>query len=171
VLRATTLGNPTAALNVPAPGQRNRWVFALPEPGGLVYAGITDEPVDGPVPDVPAAPAADIAFLLSALSRALSTPLRPDDVVGSYAGLRPLLDSGGGDTADISRRHALFTSPTGLSRSWAASSPRTDGWRRTRSTRGPPAQAERRPVPDETAPTGRCCGPCRVGSGETRRRD
>ncbi len=114
VMRATTLGNPTAALNMPAPGQRNRWVFALPEPGGLVYAGITDDPVDGPVPDVPEPPEEDITFLLSALSRAMATPLRRDDVVGAYAGLRPLLDTGRGDTADMSRRHALFTSRDGI---------------------------------------------------------
>jgi glycerol-3-phosphate dehydrogenase len=114
VMRATTLGNPTAALNIPAPGRRNRFVFALPEPDGLVYAGITDEPYDGHVPDVPDAPEEDISFLLSALSRALETPLRRDDVVGAYAGLRPLLDTGHGDTADLSRRHALFTSPDGI---------------------------------------------------------
>jgi glycerol-3-phosphate dehydrogenase len=115
VLRASTLGHPTAALTVPVVSHRNRFVFAIPEPDGLVYAGITDEPVDGPVPDVPDAPEADIAFLLSALTRALATPLRREDVIGSFAGLRPLLDAAvGNTTADISRRHALFTSPKGV---------------------------------------------------------
>jgi len=115
VLRAATLGHPAAALNLPAPGERSRYVFAVPEPEGRIYAGLTDEPVDGPVPDVPVAPEADIEYLLTALSHALATPLRRDDVIGTFAGLRPLLDTEeGGATADMSRRHALFTSSDGV---------------------------------------------------------
>jgi glycerol-3-phosphate dehydrogenase len=48
------------------------------------------------------------------LSLPLAVPLRREDVVGAYAGLRPLLDTGGTETADISRRHALITSPEGI---------------------------------------------------------
>src|SRR4051794_27714359 len=51
VLPAARLGSPTAALTVPLPGSRSRYVFALPQPGGLVYLGLTDEPVPGPVAD------------------------------------------------------------------------------------------------------------------------
>jgi glycerol-3-phosphate dehydrogenase len=41
--------------------------------------------------------------------------VRRADVIGAFAGLRPLLDAGdGGDTADISRRHAVLTSPDGV---------------------------------------------------------
>jgi glycerol-3-phosphate dehydrogenase len=109
VLRSATLGDPTAALNLPVPGSSNRVVFALPQPDGLVYVGITDEPVDGPVEDEPVPPEADIAFLLDVLSTAV--PVRREDVIGAYAGLRPLLDSGDAKTADVSRKHALFTSP------------------------------------------------------------
>jgi glycerol-3-phosphate dehydrogenase len=36
--------------------------------------------------------------------------LGPEDVVGRYAGLRPLLD-GAGETADLSRRHAVVEDP------------------------------------------------------------
>jgi glycerol-3-phosphate dehydrogenase len=96
------------------PDERARFVFAIPAPDGLIYAGITDEPVEGPVPDVPEAPEADITFLLSALNPALATPIGREDVVGAYAGLRPLLDTGGTDTSDISRRHALFLSRDGV---------------------------------------------------------
>ena len=35
------------------------------------------------------------------------------DVVGSYAGLRPLIDTGEGRTADISRDHAVIESDSG----------------------------------------------------------
>src|SRR4051812_41806863 len=44
VVRSARLGNPTAALTVPLPGSRSRYVFALPQPEGLVYLGLTDEP-------------------------------------------------------------------------------------------------------------------------------
>jgi glycerol-3-phosphate dehydrogenase len=40
--------------------------------------------------------------------------LGPDDVIGSYAGLRPLIDTGEGRTADISRNHAVTESPSGV---------------------------------------------------------
>lgn len=109
VLRSATLGDPTAALNIPVPGSANRLVFALPQANGLIYVGITDEPVDGPVEDEPTPPEADIQFLLDVLATAV--PVGRDDVIGAYAGLRPLLDTGGDRTADVSRRHALFTSP------------------------------------------------------------
>ena len=39
--------DPSAALTVPLPGSRSRYVFALPQADGLVYLGLTDEPVDG----------------------------------------------------------------------------------------------------------------------------
>ena len=40
----------------------------------------------------------------------------PSDVVGAYAGLRPLLSAGdaSGTTSDLSRRHAVLTSTTGV---------------------------------------------------------
>jgi glycerol-3-phosphate dehydrogenase len=114
VLRAETLGRPRAALNLPVPGSRNRVVFAVPQSDGLIFAGLTDEPVPGPVEDEPVPPESDIAFLLDVLSTAV--PVGREDVVGAYAGLRPLLDMGDkeGRTADVSRKHALFTSPDGV---------------------------------------------------------
>src|SRR5215207_11658969 len=56
VVRSSRLGGPSAALTVPLPGSRSRYVFALPQPGGLVYLGLTDEPVSGPVPDADPVP-------------------------------------------------------------------------------------------------------------------
>jgi glycerol-3-phosphate dehydrogenase len=97
----------------PVPGASNRFVFALPQPDGTFYVGLTDEPVSGEVPDVPEAPEEDIEFLLSVMAGALERPLTRADVVGAYAGLRPLLDSNG-STADLSRRHAVLVSATGV---------------------------------------------------------
>jgi len=114
VLSDEAFGGLGVGLMVPAPGEMNRYVFALPQGDGRVYAGLTDEPLDGPVPDVPEAPESDIAFLLDTLSLSLARPLRRDQVLGAYAGLRPLLDTGTGPTADMSRRHAVITGPDGV---------------------------------------------------------
>nr|WP_221203718.1 glycerol-3-phosphate dehydrogenase/oxidase [Modestobacter versicolor] len=114
VVPAALLGSPAAALTVPLPGSRSRYVFALPQGRGLVYLGITDEPVTGPVPDDDPVPSpAEVEQLLATVNQVLGVPLVPGDLVGAYAGLRPLVlpESAGtvpGDaTADLSRRHLL----------------------------------------------------------------
>ncbi|MCM0674504.1 FAD-dependent oxidoreductase, partial [Micromonospora phytophila] len=114
VLSAARLGGLWTGLTIPVPGEFTRYVFALPQTDGLVYAGLTDEALDGPVPDVPEPTAADIAFLLDVLNSVLDAPLRPADVLGAYAGLRPLLADGDSRTADISRRHAVIDDPDGI---------------------------------------------------------
>ena len=113
VLRTDTFGGGAVILNAPVPGTVGRFVFSLPQPDGRTYLGLTDEAADGPVPDVPVATASEIDFLLETFSRILERPLGRADVVGTFAGLRPLLDAGG-STADISRRHAVLTSPDGV---------------------------------------------------------
>ena len=114
VVRAERLGSPTAALTVPLPGSRSRYVFALPQPGGLIYLGLTDEPVSGPVPDDDPVPSdAEVQQLLETVNQVLEVPLDRSDLVGAYAGLRPLVlpesaGTGPGDaTADLSRKHLL----------------------------------------------------------------
>ena len=68
----------------------------------------------GPIPEVPEVPEADIVFLLDVINRALAVPLNREDVVGAFAGLRPLIDAGDGDTADLSREHAIIVGDDGL---------------------------------------------------------
>jgi glycerol-3-phosphate dehydrogenase len=114
VLPAARLGFPTGSLTVAVPGERNRYVFALPHPDGIVHVGLTDDPRDGPVPDVPRADEAEIAFLLDTLSRGLQRPLSRADVIGSFAGVRPLLAGVEGRTADLSRRHAVVQGEDGM---------------------------------------------------------
>jgi len=48
------------------------------------------------------------------VSAAFERPLERSDVVGAFAGLRPLLDTGAGRTADLSRRHATLVSGSGV---------------------------------------------------------
>jgi glycerol-3-phosphate dehydrogenase len=107
VVRSEALGNPTAAFNVLLPGSINRFVFACPRPDGTVLVGLTDEAVET-IEDQPEVSADDERFLLETLSTGLSRPLASADVIGRYAGLRPLLGGGEDTTADISRRHALL---------------------------------------------------------------
>jgi len=114
VFDAAAFGNPTAALTIPIPGELNRFVFAMPEQLGRVYLGLTDEDAPGPIPDVPQPTSQEIAFLLDTVNTALDVALSPADVVGSYAGLRPLIDTGEGRTADVSREHAVVESPNGV---------------------------------------------------------
>ena len=114
VFDAAAFGNPTAALTIPIPGELNRFVFAMPEQLGRVYLGLTDEAAPGPIPDVPQPSAGEIDFLLDTVNTALGTALGPADVIGAYAGLRPLIDTGAGRTADVSREHAVFESASGV---------------------------------------------------------
>jgi glycerol-3-phosphate dehydrogenase len=109
VLSATTVGLATTALTVPVPGARNRFALVLPQRDGRVYVGLTDEPVDGPIPDVPTVPQSDVDFLLGVASSVLERELTRSDVQGAFAGLRPLLDTGDGPSAELSRGHAVLT--------------------------------------------------------------
>lgn len=114
VLRQDTLPGLTVSVFCPVPGETNRFVMVLPQPDGTVYVGLTDEPVEGEVPDIPQPSDPEIGFLLDVVSAAFSHQLHRDDVVGAYAGLRPLLHSNDGSTADLSRKHAVLTSSTGV---------------------------------------------------------
>ncbi|MEV0796490.1 glycerol-3-phosphate dehydrogenase/oxidase [Kribbella sp. NPDC050281] len=118
VFPQSAFGGLSAVLTVPVPGQLRRVVMAIPAPDDRVYVGLTDEDAPGPVSDVPRATEAEIDFLLDTISYAVRTPLTRADLLGTYAGLRPLLDTGhhNGEhkTADISRRHAVITGSDGL---------------------------------------------------------
>ncbi|MDJ0316899.1 glycerol-3-phosphate dehydrogenase/oxidase [Arthrobacter antibioticus] len=115
VVRAQRLGNPHAAHTVAVPGHFGRYVFVLPQPTGVVFIGLTDDEDyqgDGHHPQVPEH---DVDFLLDIVNTTLSVPLTRADVVGSFAGLRPLVQgasgAGGRGTADVSRRHLIRDVP------------------------------------------------------------
>jgi glycerol-3-phosphate dehydrogenase len=115
VLRGSTLPHTRVAVMVPIPGSRSRFAMVLPQPDGTLYVGLTDEPVTGPVPDVPVPSEAEVDFLLDVVATAFADAPTRADVVGAFAGLRPLLEVAGTDTtADLSRRHAILTSASGV---------------------------------------------------------
>ncbi|GAA2969650.1 glycerol-3-phosphate dehydrogenase/oxidase [Actinokineospora diospyrosa] len=110
VLDAGAVGCGATSLTVPIPGPFGRFALVLPQDDGRVYIGLTDEPVDE-IPAVAAVPESDVDFLLGVASSVLETRLTRADVLGSYAGLRPLVDLPGtsGRSADLSRHHAVLT--------------------------------------------------------------
>jgi glycerol-3-phosphate dehydrogenase len=62
----------------------------------------------------PAASRSDIDYLLRWVNTALNDPLSPEDVVGVYAGLRPLLKGESEQTSKLSREHAVIDRGNGL---------------------------------------------------------
>jgi glycerol-3-phosphate dehydrogenase len=62
----------------------------------------------------PAACRNDIDYLLRRVNTVLSDPLTHADILGVYAGLRPLLTGESDDTSMLSREHAVIVSDTGL---------------------------------------------------------
>ncbi|GAA1610840.1 glycerol-3-phosphate dehydrogenase/oxidase [Nonomuraea maheshkhaliensis] len=108
VLEPGTLPGQIAGMHLPILGESNRFALVLPQRDGRVHVGLTDEPLEGPIPDVPEAPEKDVRALLEVLNGVLETPVTREAVAGVYAGLRPLL-AADGRTADLSRRHAVLT--------------------------------------------------------------
>ncbi len=97
---------------VPVPKDR-RSVFVVPW-GDLTYVGTTDTDYDGTLDDPQCTPD-DVSYLLSALNAAITEPVHESDVLGTWAGLRPLLRTAADDrTADLSRKHAVRRSESGL---------------------------------------------------------
>jgi glycerol-3-phosphate dehydrogenase len=107
------------AVVVPVPKDK-RSVFVVPWlPNGdgtfqLTYIGTTDTDYDGPLDDPQCTPE-DVEYLLGAINLAVREPLGPSDVLGTWAGLRPLVKAASsGRTADLSRRHKVTVSPSGV---------------------------------------------------------
>jgi len=82
----------------------------------LWLIGTTDTPWREDV-GRPLVTATDVDRVLAGANAVLERPLTRDDVVGSFAGLRPLLQpvDGGGDSAKVSREHAVMAVAPGLS--------------------------------------------------------
>lgn len=87
-------------------------LFLLPW-GHVWLVGTTDDDWDGDLAE-PSVTRADVDYLLAQANRWLRTPLTDDDVVGTYAGIRPLVADGSSDTTQVSREHAIATPVPGL---------------------------------------------------------
>lgn len=90
-----------------------RSIFVVPW-GDRVYLGTTDTDYDGPM-DHPVCTPEDVQYILGAVNVFVTEPLSERDVVGTWAGLRPLIRGATSErTADLSRRHQVAVSASGL---------------------------------------------------------
>ncbi len=99
------------AVVLPVPDDR-RSIFVAPW-GDASYVGTTDTDDDSS-PDEPRTSAEEIDYLLGALNASLTEPVSASDVVGTWAGMRPLVRATSARTADLSRRHGVATSASGV---------------------------------------------------------
>ncbi len=94
------------------PTPDNRLMFTIPWQGATLI-GTTDTDYDGPL-DNPRATRADLDFILSVVNTMFpQAHLTDADVISVQAGLRPLIDSGEGSTAKISREDRVFEGSDG----------------------------------------------------------
>jgi glycerol-3-phosphate dehydrogenase len=94
--------------------QRVAWPIPALD-GDLVYVGTTDTFYEGPLEDVTAS-SSDIDYLLELARQAIpDAKLDYDSLVGTWAGLRPLVAADSSKSASsVSREHEIFVSPEGL---------------------------------------------------------
>jgi len=88
----------------------NRVLFLLPWQGKSI-AGTTDKECE--VTALPVPQDEDIQFILETLSKYLSIPVKREDVLSAWCGIRPLAkDVSKKSTASISRDHVILVSPS-----------------------------------------------------------
>ncbi len=75
--------------------------------------GTTDTPWSLALAD-PSPTQFDVDYLLREINAVLRTALTREDICGVYAGLRPLLHEGAGETTEISRNHRVLRTESGL---------------------------------------------------------
>lgn len=89
-----------------------RVIFALPWKGNTLV-GTTDIPVER-VDEEPRASEQEIDYLLEHAQRYFTRSTSRSDVLGTYAGLRPLIRASGASTAALSREHVIEVDRHGL---------------------------------------------------------
>jgi glycerol-3-phosphate dehydrogenase len=96
-----------------APAGGGRTIFVLPWLGQTLV-GTTDNDYEGDLERVAPSPD-DVTYLLDALSAFFATDLRPADIAGAYAGVRPLISTGDPKkSVDISRKAELYETSSGM---------------------------------------------------------
>ena len=111
VFRKESLPMAEAAAFIPD-AERKRMLFVVPW-HDAVLVGTTDTAYEGDL-DAPAVEPEDRDYCLTAVSSIFDLSLDERDVAGAYAGLRPLIAARAGATADLSRRHAVYSIAPGI---------------------------------------------------------
>ncbi len=111
LLDRADLSTGSAACIVPA--GEGRAIFALPW-YGRTLVGTTDNDFEGDI-DHPRPGEEEVEYLLDATNAFFGTEIGRSDLVGAYAGVRPLISTGDPKkSVDISRRAELYETSSGL---------------------------------------------------------
>jgi glycerol-3-phosphate dehydrogenase len=95
------------------PAGEGRMIFSLPWYGRTLI-GTTDSDYDGDIVH-PQPASEDVGYLLEAVNEFFGTSLSQSDLVGAYAGVRPLISSGDPrKSVDISRKAELYETSSGM---------------------------------------------------------
>jgi len=95
------------------PAGEGRHIFALPW-YGRTLVGTTDNDFDGDI-DHPRPGEEEVEYLLDAVNAFFGTSLGPGELVGAYAGVRPLISTGDPKkSVDISRKAELYETSSGM---------------------------------------------------------
>jgi glycerol-3-phosphate dehydrogenase len=117
---------PTKGVHLVAPGRGLTAAFLLLHPGdgrvlfvipwlGKTLLGTTDTvPAEGEGPDNLAVQPGEVAYLLEAHNHYFSPALREGELLGRFAGLRPLIRARPGEPSARSREFQVFAGPSGL---------------------------------------------------------
>jgi glycerol-3-phosphate dehydrogenase len=117
---------PSRGAHIVVPRSRipNRIGMTIRVPGKVVFLvpwsehwliGTTDAPFDGPAAR-PVADGWEVDWLLETVNATLDVVLTRDDIVGTYAGLRPLVAPTDGSTVKASREHRVMVGADGVVR-------------------------------------------------------
>ena len=102
-----------ASVLLPSRQGDGRSMFAIPY-GEQTILGTTDTPYDGAIEDL-SLTGSDLEYVLAAGNDVFRRDLSADDVLGAWAGVRPLIrDAGSASLKDVSRRHTLVEGDGGL---------------------------------------------------------
>jgi glycerol-3-phosphate dehydrogenase len=95
------------------PAGEGRMIFSLPW-YGRTLVGTTDNDFDGDITH-PRPAGADVEYLLDAVNEFFGTAIGEADLVGAYAGVRPLISTGDPrKSVDISRKAELYETSSGM---------------------------------------------------------
>lgn len=83
-----------------------RVIFVNPYEGGMALIGTTDIPYEGRAEDV-AIDESEIDYLLAAVNRYLKTPVRNDQIIHSFSGVRPLYDDNAENPSAVTRDYVF----------------------------------------------------------------
>ncbi|HWB62176.1 MAG TPA: glycerol-3-phosphate dehydrogenase/oxidase [Chitinophagales bacterium] len=90
-----------------------RMIFAIPR-NNITYVGTTDTVYNQNL-DKPQCTADDARYLVNAVNKMFSgVALKLEDIVSSWAGLRPLIFEEGKSASELSRKDEIIQSPSGL---------------------------------------------------------